>query len=117
MVVGVAVFGICAGAFGGPTSRRFAPLLAVAFGLAHGAGFAGALLALDLPRERLLTALLGFNLGVEAAQILALAVIAGIAIAGSRLPSAARRLALDYTTAGLFALGVYWFVGRSLDFV
>jgi hypothetical protein len=116
VVIGVAVFGLCAGAFGGPTSRRFAPLLAVAFGLAHGAGFAGALLALDLPRERLLTALLGFNLGVEAAQILALAVIAGIAIAGSRLPSVARRLALDYTTAGLFALGVYWFVGRSLNF-
>ena len=114
VVTGVALFGLCAGAFGGPTSRRFAPLLAVAFGLAHGAGFAGALLGLDIPRERLLTALLAFNLGVEAAQLLALAAIAGIAIAGSRLPSAARRLALDYTTAGLFALGVYWFVGRSL---
>lgn len=114
VVAGVAVFGLCAGAFGGPTSRRFAPLLAVAFGLAHGAGFAGALLGLEIPRARLLTALLGFNLGVEAAQILALAVIAGIAMAGSRLPPVARRTALDYTTAGLFALGVYWFVGRSL---
>jgi hypothetical protein len=115
VVVGVAVFGLCASAFGGSTSRRFAPLLAVAFGLAHGAGFAGALLGLDIPRERLLVALLGFNLGVEAAQLLALAVIAGIALAGSRLPVTARRLALDYTTAGLFALGVYWFVGRSLS--
>jgi hypothetical protein len=114
VVAGVALFGLCAGAFGGPTSRRFAPLLAVAFGLAHGAGFAGALLGLDIPHERLLTALLAFNLGVEAAQLLALAAIAGIAIAGSRLPATARRLALDYTTAGLVALGVYWFVGRSL---
>ncbi len=115
VVAGVALFGLCAGAFGGKTSRRFAPLLAVAFGLAHGAGFAGPLLGLDIPRERLLVALLGFNLGVEAAQLLALAVIAGIALAGSRLPVAARRLALDYTTTGLFALGVYWFVGRSLS--
>jgi len=114
VVAGIAVFGLCAGSFGGPASRRFAPLLAVAFGLAHGAGFAGALIALDIPRERLLTALLAFNLGVEAAQILALAAIAGIAIVGSRLPAAARRVTLDYTTAGLFALGVYWFVGRSL---
>jgi len=114
VVAGVALFGLCAGAFGGETSRRFAPLLAVAFGLAHGAGFAGALLGLDIPRERLLVALLGFNLGVEAAQLLALAVIAGIALAGSRLPVAARRLALDYTAAGLFTLGVYWFIGRSL---
>ena len=115
VVGGVAVFGLCAGAFGGKTSRRFAPLLAIAFGLAHGAGFAGALLGLDIPRGRLLVALLGFNLGVEAAQLLALAVIAGIAIAGSRLPVAARRLALDYTTAGLFALGVYWFIGRTFS--
>ena len=114
VVAGVAVFGLCAGAFGGETSRRFAPLLAVAFGLAHGAGFAGALLGLDIPRVRLLTALLAFNLGVEAAQILALAAIAAIAIACSRLPSATRRLSLDYVSAGLFALGVYWFVGRSL---
>jgi hypothetical protein len=114
VVVGTAVFGLCAGGLGGPTSRRFAPLLAAAFGLAHGAGFAGPLLELDIPRERLLTALLAFNLGVEAAQILALAVIAGVALAGSRLPAASRRLALDYSTAGIFALGVYWFVGRSL---
>jgi len=114
VVLGTAVFGLCAGGLGGPTSRRFAPLLAAAFGLAHGAGFAGALIALDIPRARLLTALLAFNLGVEAAQILALAAIAGIAIAGSRLPAVARRLALDYSTVGLFALGVYWFVGRSL---
>lgn len=114
VVAGTAVFGLCAGGLGGPTSRRFAPLLAAAFGLAHGAGFAGALLALDIPRARLLTALLAFNLGVEAAQILVLAALAGIAIAGSRLPSAARRIALDYSTVGIFALGVYWFVGRSL---
>jgi len=114
VVLGTAVFGLCAGGLGGQTSRRFAPLLAAAFGLAHGAGFAGALLGLDIPRARLLTALLAFNLGVEAAQVLALAVIAGIAIAGSRLPAAARRIAFDYAAVGLFALGVYWFVGRSL---
>jgi len=114
VVLGVAVFGLCAGALGGQASRRFAPLLAAAFGLAHGAGFAGALLELDIPRSRLLTALLGFNLGVEAAQIAALAVIAGIAVAGSRLRVESRRLALDATSTGLFALGVYWFVGRSL---
>jgi hypothetical protein len=114
VVVGTAIFGLCAGGLGGPASRRFAPLLAAAFGLAHGAGFAGPLLELDIPRERLLTALLAFNLGVEAAQILALAVIAFVAVAGSRLPAVGRRVALDYATAGIFALGVYWFVGRSL---
>ncbi len=114
VVLGTAVFAACAGGLGGETSRRLAPLLAAGFGLAHGAGFAGALLELDIPRNRLLTALLGFNLGVEAAQILALAVIGLAALAASRLPETVRRRSLDYATAGLFAVGVYWFIGRSL---
>jgi hypothetical protein len=42
-------------------------LLAMAFGLVHSAGFAGGLLELDLPRHRFFSALLGFNIGVEAA--------------------------------------------------
>jgi hypothetical protein len=117
VVVGTAAFAVCAGGLGGAASRRLAPLLAAAFGLAHGAAFAGALLELDIPRKRLLTALLGFNLGVEAAQLLALIVVAGIALVASRLPGLVRQRALDYTTAGLFALGVYWFVGRSIALV
>jgi hypothetical protein len=113
-VGGTALFAMCAGGITREATSRFAPLLAAAFGLAHGAGFAGALLELDIPRSRLLVALLGFNLGVEAAQILALLAIAMLAAVARRLPAAARRHALDYASAALFALGVYWFVGRSL---
>ncbi len=115
VVIGIAAFALCAGGLGGATSRRLAPVLATAFGLAHGAGFAGALLALDIPRERLLKALLGFNLGVEAAQLLALGVIAAVAVAGSRIPPIARSRSVGYISVALFALGVYWFVGRSLS--
>jgi hypothetical protein len=114
VVTGVAIFALCAGGLGGATSRRLAPVLATAFGLAHGAGFAGALLELDIPRERLLSALLGFNLGVEAAQLIALAVIAAVAIACRRLPTPLQARTLDYVSVALFALGVYWFVERSL---
>ena len=113
VVIGICVFALCAGRLGGTTSRRLAPVLATAFGLAHGAGFAGALLELDIPRERLLIALLGFNLGVEAAQLLALAVIAAVAIACRRLPTPVQARTMDYVSVALFALGVYWFVGRS----
>jgi len=115
VVTGIAIFALCAGGLGGATSRRLAPALATAFGLAHGAGFAGALLALDIPRERLLKALLGFNLGVEAAQLLALAVVAAVTVAGSRMPPIVRLRTMDYVSIALFALGVYWFVGRSLS--
>lgn len=114
VAAGTLVFALCAGGLGGAASRRIAPLLAAAFGLAHGAGFAGPLLELDIPRDRLLAALVGFNLGVEAAQLLALVVVAAIAAAAARLPPLARKLTLDWTTACLYALGVYWFVERSL---
>jgi hypothetical protein len=114
VVAGTAVFAACAGGLGGETTRRLAPVLAAAFGLAHGAGFAGALLELDIPRERLLTALLGFNLGVEAAQLLALLVVAAVALVAVRVPTGARGRAVDYVTAALFALGTYWFVERAL---
>ena len=43
--------------------------LVFAFGLLHGMGFAGALKELGLPRSEFVTALVTFNLGVEAAQL------------------------------------------------
>ena len=43
--------------------------LVFAFGLLHGLGFAGALKELGLPRSEFVTALLTFNLGVEAGQL------------------------------------------------
>jgi hydrogenase/urease accessory protein HupE len=43
--------------------------LVFAFGLLHGMGFAGALQELGLPRSEFVTALLTFNIGVEAGQL------------------------------------------------
>jgi hypothetical protein len=53
------------------TSRRIA--LVFGFGLLHGLGFAGVLQELGLPRAELLTALVTFNLGVEAGQLAVIA--------------------------------------------
>ena len=47
--------------------RRWA--VAFGFGLIHGFGFASVLADLGLPRDALVLALLGFNLGVEAGQL------------------------------------------------
>lgn len=99
---------------GGRGAGWVAPALAVGFGLAHGAGFAGVLLDLEIPRASLASALLGFNLGVEAGQ---LAVVAGLglgAAAAARALARWRVLLHDAAAAGLLALGVYWFVGRAL---
>lgn len=54
-----------------PWRARYRPLLAGIFGLVHGAGFAGYLHALFV--ESVAVPLLGFNLGIEAGQVVVLA--------------------------------------------
>lgn len=65
-------------------------LMAGAFGLLHGFGFAGALGEIGLPDEHLGFALLLFNLGIEAGQ---LAVIALLLIIGRLIPRLLRNTA------------------------
>jgi hypothetical protein len=88
----------------------------VLFGLIHGFGFASVLLEIGLPTDRLVAALLGFNVGVEIGQlsIVALLWLIGFQIA-HRFPSLNHRLILDATSAALCALGLFWFVGRALS--
>ena len=54
----------------GNRARRYHGGVTVLFGLIHGFGFAGVLLQAELPADRLVAALLGFNLGVEAGQVI-----------------------------------------------
>ena len=49
---------------------RFPWLVAFAFGLLHGLGFAGALSEIGLPKSEIPLALLFFNVGVEVGQLL-----------------------------------------------
>lgn len=58
-------------------SERFPWAVAFLFGLLHGFGFAGALAEIGLPQGEVPMALLTFNLGVEAGQL----VIVGVAMA------------------------------------
>lgn len=51
-------------------ATRWPALVAFIFGLVHGLGFAGALQDIGLPQNHLAVALLTFNLGVEAGQLL-----------------------------------------------
>jgi len=92
-------------------SRRFPWLVAFAFGLLHGFGFAGALSEIGLPPHRTALALATFNVGVELGQI---AVVAG-ALLGTkwalrRVPALVRgKLALVYA---LGALAAFWTLER-----
>ena len=59
-----------------PWGGRYRPLFAGVFGLVHGAGFANYLR--DLFVDRVAVPLLGFNLGIEAGQIVVLLAAAGL---------------------------------------
>lgn len=76
---------------GRPRAPTRAWSMAFAFGLLHGLGFAGVLADAGLPAERVPSALLGFNLGVEAGQLAFVSLVwwplrAGLELA-SRLPT------------------------------
>ena len=91
-------------------TRRRPGLVAAAFGLLHGLGFASALEAVGLPRGALLEALLAFNLGVELGQLAFVgAALLALGLLARRVPAA--RLA----RLGAYAIGVpaaYWLLPR-----
>jgi hydrogenase/urease accessory protein HupE len=97
----------------GPSLARRAPaVVAFAFGLLHGLGFASALLDFGLPENHLTLALFSFNLGVELGQLAVVAAAVG-------LRSLAVRLRLTHSAfrrAPLYALGglaAFWFLDRA----
>ena len=92
-------------------------LVACGFGLVHGAGFAAALTETGLPQTEKLSALLFFNLGVEAGQLLIIALVFTFLWTVSRLSQSLipahdnPRLRLVFS----YALGIvssFWFVER-----
>ena len=75
---------------------------------------AGVLLEIGLPRERLIAALLGFNLGVELGQLVFVALFALVARLARRwVPLLVSAPTRDAVTAGLCGIGLYWFVARG----
>lgn len=104
-------------------TMRFPWIVAFAFGLLHGFGFAGALAEIGLPSEGIAIPLLLFNLGVEAGQILivvgaASAMAVAGSIAGQRQPTAGHGHA--FNTALIYGIGTvtaYWCFERSLGWI
>ena len=92
--------------------RRWA--VAFGFGLIHGFGFASVLTDLGLPREALLLALVGFNVGVELGQLAIIAVFLPAAYA-LRGTWAYRRLVLVGGSAAITLVAAVWLAERALD--
>lgn len=98
-------------------------VVAFAFGLLHGLGFARALLEVGLPEGEVPLALFAFNLGVEVGQLLfiLLVLVVGallarlypVAMAGMTRPGGRGLGAASYLMGGVAA---FWFVGRVAAF-
>ena len=87
-------------------------ILAGAFGLVHGMGFAGALLERDLPSDQLAAPLLGFNVGVELGQLAVVGVVYVGLVRWARLRSWYRKGVVVPVSIGVALAGLVWTVER-----
>jgi hydrogenase/urease accessory protein HupE len=96
-------------------------IVAFAFGLLHGLGFAGALAEVGLPAQAIPLALLFFNAGVEAGQLLFLAAaLAALALLGRLARGRLRPLdaawAWRVAVHGIGGIASYWTIERIAGF-
>jgi len=95
-------------------TSRYPWVVAFIFGLVHGLGFAGALGQLELPQAEVPPALLFFNLGVEAGQLLFVAAWLMLGWLSNRIHFT---LPPRFKLAPHYALGTvaaYWLLERTL---
>jgi hypothetical protein len=95
-------------------TTRFPWIVAFAFGLLHGFGFAGALSEVGVPEQAVPLALLFFNVGVELGQLLFIAAVFGLAwlvkLTAARVPQVWQR-AVAY---GIGSVAAFWVVERTI---
>lgn len=89
-------------------------VIAFIFGLIHGFGFASVLSDLGLPRGVLLLGLVGFNLGVEAGQLVIVACFLPIAFA-LRSTWLYRRATLVGGSIAIALIAALWLTERAFD--
>lgn len=90
------------------------PIVVFGFGLLHGLGFAGVLTELGLPQGQFITALVGFNVGVEVGQ-LSVILVAWLALAFWRMSEQTyRRAVIMPGSVCIAAVGLYWTFERVI---
>ena len=97
---------------------RLRPFVVFGFGLVHGLGFAGFIREVGLPPEQFWSALIGFNVGVEAGQ---LAVVLAAALLSAPMKRALANSGISYRAAIVIpasaligAIGLWWAISRVI---
>ena len=93
-------------------SKRW--VMAFGFGLIHGFGFASVLADLGLPQNALVTALVGFNVGIEGGQLAIVAVFMPLAF-WLRSTKFYQVQVFKWGSVLIALLALYWFVQRAFD--
>lgn len=115
-VAGIALFAACylALAAGRPDARRLRWLVAFAFGLLHGLGFAGALVEAGFAKATLAATLVAFHAGIEAGQLLFVASVWPLlGLARRRGERGYRRFVLEPASVVLLAAAVAWYAAAA----
>jgi hypothetical protein len=97
-----------------PLFRERRWMMAFVFGLIHGFGFASVLTDLGLPKDALILALVGFNLGVECGQLTIVAFFLPLAFA-LRHSWFYRKFVLLGGSVVITCLALAWFIERAFD--
>ncbi len=101
-------------------TARYPWTIAFAFGLLHGFGFAGALAEIGLPQGSIPIALLFFNIGIEAGQLLfVVAIVAAVAFYRQIAQRSNVPLPVWARAAAAYAIGsiaVFWVIERITSF-
>ena len=99
-----------------PLVTRRLWLVALAFGLAHGFGFAGVLADLGLPRDARLISLVAFNVGVELGQLAVVAAALPLVYSLCRWRHYPRAV-LQGGSLAIVSIASLWFIERAFDVV
>ena len=91
------------------------PLVVFGFGLFHGLGFASVLIDLGLPDDQFLTALVGFNVGVELGQLCFVALILAMLCSFRVLEIHWARWTEKIPAYTVGTLGAFWAIQRTVS--
>jgi hydrogenase/urease accessory protein HupE len=95
---------------------RWPWIVAFAFGLLHGLGFASALREVGLPGNAIPVALLFFNIGVEVGQLSFIAVVLALMAAGRRVRFSLGDRAWKVPVYAIGSMAAYWTISRIAAF-
>lgn len=95
--------------------RRHQWLVASAFGLVHGLGFAGVLQEIGLPSGDVIPALLAFNVGIELGQLAFVGLVAGLFFILRRSSIPTYQFFRSSSILAMGGFSVYWCLDRGTE--